>query len=95
MQTYVDDKVGKAVEIRRSEIQLRLRALCQLSRVNSRLANVITLHKQSLALLTGSGQSLDELNVQIIIQAHDDVWPPKLRPPSGGVYWTYLENPAA
>ena len=95
MRTYVDDKDGKAVEIGYTEILSR----CNLERCANcqshlDVSDVIPLHNQSLVLLKGSGQNLDELNVQIFIQTHDDIWLPKLQPKPGEIRWSDFERPA-
>ena len=96
IRTYVDDKDGKAVEIGRTEILSRYNlercANCQNHLV---VSDVIPLHKDTLPLLKGGGQDLDQLNVQVFVQTHEDVWPPKLQSPPGGVHWTDFEKPAS
>lgn len=96
IRTYVDDKDGKTVEIGRTEILSRYNLeRCANCQNHLEVSDVIPLHKDTLPLLKGGGQDLDQLNVQVFVQTHEDVWPPKLQSPPGGVHWTDFEKPAS
>ena len=95
IRTYVDNKDGEAVEIGRTETLSRYNlercANCQNHLVDD---DVIPLYKDTLPLLKGGGQDIDQLNVQVFVQTHDKVWPPELQSPPGGAHWTDFEDHA-
>lgn len=93
MRTFIDDKNGRAFEIGRTEVLSRYKIeRCANCQNHMEVTDIIPLHKSVLPLLKGGGQTLEELNVRVFMQTHDEPVPTELKQPVGGVHWTDFEK---